>query len=103
MLLKENNLFEAFDFRYFGPIDGHDVVYLTKVLNDLKDIPGPKLLHVITKKEKVLNMLNLTKLNIMLLVFLIKRQEKYTNVIAQLIKRQNFKMFLVKPYWNWQS
>lgn len=52
ILLKENNLFEAFDFRYFGPIDGHDVVYLTKVLNDLKNIPGPKLLHVITKKGK---------------------------------------------------
>jgi 1-deoxy-D-xylulose-5-phosphate synthase len=52
LLLKENNLFEAFDFRYFGPVDGHDVVYLTEVLNDLKDIPGPKLLHVITKKGK---------------------------------------------------
>ncbi len=52
MLLKENNLFEAFNFRYFGPVDGHDVIYLTKVLNDLKDIPGPKLLHVITKKGK---------------------------------------------------
>lgn len=52
MLLKENNLFEAFDFRYFGPIDGHDVVYLTKVLNDLKKIPGPKLLHIITQKGK---------------------------------------------------
>ena len=52
MLLKENNLFEAFDFRYFGPIDGHDVIYLTEVLNDLKDIPGPKILHVITKKGK---------------------------------------------------
>ena len=52
MLLKENNLFEAFDFRYFGPVDGHDVVYLTKVLNDLKNIPGPKLLHIITQKGK---------------------------------------------------
>ncbi len=52
IILKENNLFEAFDFRYFGPIDGHDIVYLTEVLNDLKDIPGPKLLHVITKKGK---------------------------------------------------
>ncbi len=51
-LLKENNLFEALDFRYFGPIDGHDVVYLTEVLNDLKNIRGPKLLHVITKKGK---------------------------------------------------
>ncbi len=52
MILKENNLFEAFDFRYFGPVDGHDVIYLTKVLNDLKKIPGPKLLHVITQKGK---------------------------------------------------
>ncbi|MCY1721692.1 1-deoxy-D-xylulose-5-phosphate synthase [Prolixibacteraceae bacterium Z1-6] len=52
MILKENNLFEAFNFRYFGPIDGHDVVYLTKVLNALKEIPGPKLLHVITQKGK---------------------------------------------------
>lgn len=52
MLYKENNLFEAFDFRYFGPVDGHDVVYLTEVLEDLKKIPGPKLLHVITKKGK---------------------------------------------------
>jgi 1-deoxy-D-xylulose-5-phosphate synthase len=52
LLLKENNLFEALDFRYFGPIDGHDVIYLTEVLNDLKNIPGPKLLHVITQKGK---------------------------------------------------
>lgn len=52
MILKGNNLFEAFNFRYFGPVDGHDVVYLTKVLNDLKDIPGPKLLHLITQKGK---------------------------------------------------
>ncbi|QIA06698.1 1-deoxy-D-xylulose-5-phosphate synthase [Draconibacterium halophilum] len=52
MILKENNLFEAFNFRYFGPIDGHDVDYLTNALKDLKDIPGPKLLHVITQKGK---------------------------------------------------
>ncbi len=52
LLLKENNLFEAFDFRYFGPIDGHDVNYLTEVLHDLQDIPGPKLLHIVTKKGK---------------------------------------------------
>ncbi len=52
MIFKENNLFEAFDFRYFGPVDGHDVVYLAKALNDLKNIPGPKLLHIITQKGK---------------------------------------------------
>lgn len=51
-LLKQSNLFEALNFRYFGPIDGHDVIHLTKVLNDLKDIPGPKILHCITEKGK---------------------------------------------------
>lgn len=51
-LLKESNLFESLGIRYFGPIDGHDIKYLTKVLQDLRDIPGPKLLHVLTKKGK---------------------------------------------------
>ena len=51
-LLKQSNLFESLNFRYFGPIDGHDVVRLTKVLKDLKDIPGPKILHVLTTKGK---------------------------------------------------
>jgi 1-deoxy-D-xylulose-5-phosphate synthase len=51
-LLKQSNLFESLNFRYFGPIDGHDVIHLTKVLNDLKDIPGPKILHILTTKGK---------------------------------------------------
>ncbi|CAN5899523.1 1-deoxy-D-xylulose-5-phosphate synthase [soil metagenome] len=51
-LLKQSNLFEGLNFRYFGPIDGHDVNHLTSVLKDLKDIPGPKLLHCITVKGK---------------------------------------------------
>ena len=51
-LLKQSNLFEGLGFRYFGPVDGHNVKYLTEVLNDLREIPGPKLLHVITRKGK---------------------------------------------------
>jgi 1-deoxy-D-xylulose-5-phosphate synthase len=51
-LLKHSNLFESLQFRYFGPVDGHDVVHLSKVLADLKNIPGPKLLHVVTTKGK---------------------------------------------------
>ncbi|WP_345212610.1 1-deoxy-D-xylulose-5-phosphate synthase [Mucilaginibacter gynuensis] len=51
-LLKKSNFFEALKFRYFGPIDGHDVKHLAKVLSDLRDIPGPKLLHCITVKGK---------------------------------------------------
>ena len=52
VLLKQSNLFEAMNFRYFGPVDGHDVVHLTTILEDLKEIQGPKLLHVITTKGK---------------------------------------------------
>jgi len=51
-VLKQSNYFESLNFRYFGPVDGHDVVHLTKILNDLKDIPGPKILHCLTKKGK---------------------------------------------------
>ncbi|PLX22256.1 MAG: 1-deoxy-D-xylulose-5-phosphate synthase [Salinivirgaceae bacterium] len=52
MLMKQSNFFEAIKFRYFGPVDGHDVVHLVNLLNDLKDIPGPKLLHCVTTKGK---------------------------------------------------
>jgi len=52
ILLKQSNLFESLNFRYFGPVDGHDVLHLTDVLWDMKNIPGPKLLHVITQKGK---------------------------------------------------
>lgn len=51
-LLEQSNLFEALHLRYFGPIDGHDIDHLVSVLNDLKHIPGPKLLHVLTVKGK---------------------------------------------------
>jgi 1-deoxy-D-xylulose-5-phosphate synthase len=51
-LLKQSNMFESLKFRYFGPIDGHDVNHLVKVMNDLKKIPGPKILHVLTVKGK---------------------------------------------------
>lgn len=51
-LLKQSNLFEALNFRYFGPVDGHDVQRLAQVISDLKDIPGPKLLHCVTVKGK---------------------------------------------------
>lgn len=50
--LKRSDLMESLNMRYFGPIDGHDVERLVKVLALLKEIPGPKLLHVVTKKGK---------------------------------------------------
>ena len=51
-VLGNSNLFESFNFRYFGPVDGHDVKQLVKIFEDLKDIPGPKILHILTKKGK---------------------------------------------------
>ena len=52
LLTQQHNLFEGFSIRYFGPVDGHDVGYLVKLLNDIKDMKGPKLLHIKTKKGK---------------------------------------------------
>jgi 1-deoxy-D-xylulose-5-phosphate synthase len=52
MIFKESNLFESLNFRYFGPVDGHDVIKLVKIFEDLKNINGPKLLHCITVKGK---------------------------------------------------
>ena len=49
---KSSNLFESMKMRYFGPIDGHNITKLVDTLKDLKDIPGPKLLHIITTKGK---------------------------------------------------
>ena len=51
-LLKNSNLFESLNFRYFGPVDGHNLKELVRVLAALRDIDGPKLLHVMTVKGK---------------------------------------------------
>ncbi len=52
MISKSANLFEALNLRYFGPIDGHNITKLVDTLKDLKDIPGPKILHIKTIKGK---------------------------------------------------
>lgn len=52
LLTQQHSLFEGFSIRYFGPVDGHDVNYLIRILNDIKDMQGPKLLHIKTKKGK---------------------------------------------------
>lgn len=51
-VLKQSNLFESLNLRYFGPVDGHDVNHLVEILRDMRDIPGPKILHCITVKGK---------------------------------------------------
>lgn len=52
MVNKSSNLFEALKIRYFGPIDGHNITKLVDTLQDLKQIPGPKILHIVTVKGK---------------------------------------------------
>jgi 1-deoxy-D-xylulose-5-phosphate synthase len=52
MVTKSSNLFESLNLRYFGPIDGHNITKLVDTLKDLRDIPGPKLLHILTVKGK---------------------------------------------------
>jgi len=52
LLTNQHNIFEGLNIRYFGPVDGHDVAGLVKVLRDIKDMKGPKLLHVCTIKGK---------------------------------------------------
>ncbi|WP_121352450.1 1-deoxy-D-xylulose-5-phosphate synthase [Flavisolibacter nicotianae] len=52
MVTRSSNLFEALNMRYFGPIDGHNITKLVDTLKDLRNIPGPKLLHIVTVKGK---------------------------------------------------
>src|SRR3954467_12226198 len=52
MVSSSANLFEALKLRYFGPIDGHNITKLVDTLRDLRNIPGPKILHIITVKGK---------------------------------------------------
>ncbi len=52
MAAQQQNIFEGMNIRYFGPIDGHDVKNLARVLRDIKDLKGPKILHLHTTKGK---------------------------------------------------
>jgi 1-deoxy-D-xylulose-5-phosphate synthase len=52
LLTQQHNIFEGFNIRYFGPVDGHDVKGLIRIINDIKYMSGPKLLHIRTVKGK---------------------------------------------------
>jgi 1-deoxy-D-xylulose-5-phosphate synthase len=52
LITKQQNLFEGFNIRYFGPVDGHDLHSLIRILTNIKDMKGPKLLHIKTVKGK---------------------------------------------------
>lgn len=52
LISKQQNIFEGLNIRYFGPYDGHDIERIIRVFNDIKDMDGPKLLHLRTIKGK---------------------------------------------------
>ena len=52
LVSRKQNIFEGLNIRYFGPIDGHDVIKLVKILKEIKDMQGPRLLHIYTTKGK---------------------------------------------------
>lgn len=52
LVSRKQNIFEGLNIRYFGPFDGHDVIKLVKVLREIKDMNGPRLLHLYTVKGK---------------------------------------------------
>ena len=52
LLVHQQNIFEGLNIRYFGPFDGHDVVKIVQVLTDIRDMEGPRLLHLRTIKGK---------------------------------------------------
>lgn len=52
LMFSDSNMFEALNFQYFGPLDGHDVIKTVKLLRKIKNYPGPKLLHCLTVKGK---------------------------------------------------
>lgn len=52
LLTKQQNLFEGFNIRYFGPVDGHNLQRLIRILQNIKDMKGPKMLHIHTLKGK---------------------------------------------------
>ena len=52
LISRQQNIFEGLNIRYFGPIDGHDTKSIIRILNDIKDLKGPKLLHLKTIKGK---------------------------------------------------
>lgn len=98
ILLKQSNLFEAMGLRYFGPVDGHDVNHLVKILRDLQKIKGPKLLHCITVKGKGFQQAEADKTTW-------HAPGKYNKLTGELIHENppltpKFRMFSDIPYWN---
>ena len=94
-LLKNSNLFESLNFRYFGPVDGHNIEKLVETFEKLKPSPGLKFFIVLPLKGKVIKLLKITKQNGMRREYLIKILELLL-LLKVLMNLKNIRMFLVK-------
>ena len=96
-LAHQQNMFEGMNIRYFGPFDGNNVEELVRILRQLKDMKGPKLLHLHTKKGKGYDLLRRVRRYGMLLVSLTQRQ---VSVLCKTVAMNHlsFKMYLERRY-----
>ncbi|RUA11987.1 MAG: 1-deoxy-D-xylulose-5-phosphate synthase [Flavobacteriia bacterium] len=83
--IKQDNIFEALNFTYFGPVDGHDIKVLIHQLEELKKVSGPKFLHVITKKGKGLRQAEFDQITY-------HAPEKFDKITGDIIKRSEKKV-----------
>ena len=97
---KQHNIFEGLNIRYFGPADGHDVQGLIKVLSEIKNFSGPKVLHILPKKVKDINRLRNRKPDGTLRENFVLKPANLYILQKTLPIFHFFKMFLAIPYSN---
>ncbi len=100
MLVQQQNVFEGMNIRYFGPIDGHDVNNLARVLKEIKDMQGPKLLHIHTTKGKGFGPAEKAATIWHARAYSTRKPESVSLSIPKECPLC-FRMFLEIPYWNW--
>ena len=99
VITQQQNIFEGLNIRYFGPIDGHDVHALVKVLKEIKDMKGPKLLHIHTKREKDSSRPKKPLPSGMHREYSTRKQENVSSMIPRTCRLCS-RMYSVLPWWN---
>ncbi len=99
---RQSNIFEGMNIRYFGPVDGHDCINLVRILNEIKDYNGPKVLHIVTKRAKATNRPKNRPPNGMHQVSSIKKPENASSAIPADNPR-SIRTSLAKRWLSWQK
>lgn len=100
LLTKQQNIFEGFNIRYFGPVDGHNLPELIRVLNNIKDMKGPRLLHIKTIKGKGFKPAEKAA-TIWHAPGLFNKETGERLSLKKIFKHNFIRMFSVKLWWNW--